>query len=47
MKMLAKRCCWNTAGPEPWQVWLTLDDLFTTLAEPAAERILWQASHPL
>jgi hypothetical protein len=31
---------------EPWQVWLVLDDMLTNLAEPAAERLRWQASHP-
>jgi HD superfamily phosphodiesterase len=35
------------SGEEPWQVWLTLDEILTTLAEPAAERLLWQASYSL
>ena len=33
------------SGQEPWQVWLTVDDLLSALAEPAAERLRWQASH--
>lgn len=32
---------------EPWQVWLSLDDILSALAEPAAERLRWQASHAL
>jgi hypothetical protein len=32
-------------GEEPWQVWLTLDDIFTDMASTADERLNWQASH--
>jgi len=35
------------SGQEPWQVWLTLDDMLSDLAEPAEERLRWQASHSL
>jgi len=35
----------TATGEEPWQAWLTLDDILTALAEQAAERLLWQASH--
>ncbi len=31
------------SGQEPWHVWLTLDDMLSDLAEPAAERLRWQA----
>ena len=31
----------------PWQVWLTLDDILCHLAESAADRLRWQAGHPL
>ena len=30
---------------ELWQVWMTLDDILTRLAEQAPERLRWQASH--
>jgi hypothetical protein len=33
------------SGQEPWQVWLTLDDILTKLADAAPERLRWQASH--
>jgi len=35
------------SGQEPWQVWLALDDMLTKLAEPAEDRLRWQASHSL
>ena len=35
------------SAQEPWQVWLSLDDILSSLAEPAAERLRWQASHAL
>jgi hypothetical protein len=34
----------TSCDQEPWQVWLTLDDILTDLAEPAAERLRWQAN---
>ena len=37
----------TASGQEPWEVWLTLDDILSDLAEPAAERLRWQASHSL
>ena len=36
----------TSSDQEPWQVWLTLDDILTNLAEPAAERLRWQANFP-
>ena len=35
------------SSQERWQVWLALDDILSDLAQPAAERLRWQASHPL
>ncbi len=35
------------SSQEPWQVWLTLDDMLSALAEPAAERLRWQGNHSL
>ena len=37
----------TASGQEPWQVWLTLDDILSDLAEAAAERLRWQESHSL
>jgi hypothetical protein len=37
----------HLSGQEPWRVWLTLDDVLSDLAEPAGERLRWQASHSL
>lgn len=37
----------HASRQEPWQVWLTLDDMFTALAESAPERLHWQGLHGL
>ena len=33
------------SGHEPWQVWLTLDDILAKLADAAPQRLRWQASN--
>jgi hypothetical protein len=37
----------SVTGEESRQVWMTLDDILTSLADAAPERLAWQASHPV
>jgi hypothetical protein len=35
----------NLGASDPWQVWLTFDDILTELGEASPERLCWQALH--
>jgi len=37
----------TASGQEPWQAWITMDDILSHVSQAATERLLWQSAHPL
>ena len=47
LELKVARSIAESADQEVWQIYMTLDDIISPIADDADERLMWQAKHPI